>query len=291
MWGDRDPWTASEARGGLSYYHSLGYVPVDKTAESVSRTIEYSFDDYCVSVVAKGLGKSDDYTRLTDWSKNYKNVFNPETNFFGPRKFDGTFNDREHDTLGFTEGDKWTYAFGAVHDPAGMINLMGGNEKFAAKLDSNFSQHHYHHDNEPGHHYIYLYDYCGQPWKTQELVRTNTIINYRNQPLGINGNDDCGQMSAWYIFGVMGFYPVTAGSGIYAIGAPQFPKLILHYKADEKDRQLEIVAKNLSRENKYVQKVSLDGRPINSPFISHTDLINGKYLLFDMGPEPNYNWK
>jgi predicted alpha-1,2-mannosidase len=291
LWGDRDPWTSNEVRGGLSYYHSLGYVPVDKTAESVSRTIEYSYDDYCVSVVARDLGKTDDYIRLKDWSNNYKNVFNRETGFFGPRKFDGTFNDREHDEEGFTEGDKWTYAFGAMQDPAGMIDLMGGNEKFAAKLDSNFSQHHYHHDNEPGHHYIYLYDYCKQPWKTQELVRTNILFNYRNQPLGINGNDDCGQMSAWYIFGVMGFYPVAPGSGIYAIGAPQFPKLILHYKVDEKDRQLEIVAKNLSAENKYVQKVSLDGRPINSPFISHADLINGKYLLFEMGSKPNYNWK
>jgi predicted alpha-1,2-mannosidase len=291
LWGDRDLWTSNEVRGGLSYYHSLGYVPVDKTSESVSRTIEYSFDDYCVSVVAKEMGKTDDYNRLKAWSNNYKNVFNPQTGFFGPRKFDGTFNDPEHEEEGFTEGDKWTYAFGAMQDPAGMIELMGGNEKFAAKLDSNFSGHHYHHDNEPGHHYIYIYDYCGQPWKTQELVRTNTRINYLDQPLGINGNDDCGQMSAWYLFGVMGFYPVTPGSGMYAIGAPQFPQIILHYKSGNENHQLEIVAKNLSEENKYVQRVSLDGKTISSPFIRHTDLINAKNLVFEMGPRPNYNWK
>ncbi|MDP4130416.1 MAG: GH92 family glycosyl hydrolase [Bacteroidota bacterium] len=289
LWADRDPWTASEARAGMSYEHAVGYVPVDKTSESVSRTIEYSYDDYCVSVVAKDLGKTDDYNLLTQWSKNYKNLFIPETGFFGPRKFDGTFN--VPDTVGFTEGDKWTYAFGAMHDPAGMIALMGGNEKFAAKLDSNFTQGHYHHDNEPGHHYIYLFDYCGQPWKTQELVRTHTRFNYRDEPLGINGNDDCGQMSAWYIFGVMGFYPVAPGSGIYAIGAPQFPRLTLHYKVGNQDRQLNIVARNLSAENKYIQKVSLDGKPIEHPFISHADLINGKDLVFEMGPKPNYNWK
>jgi predicted alpha-1,2-mannosidase len=290
-WGDRDLWTASEARGGLTYYHSIGYVPVDKTAESVSRTIEYSFDDYCVAAVAKSMGKNDDYLRLMDWSRNYKKVFNPESGFFAPRKFDGDFNDPKFQDTGFTEGDKWTYAFGAMHDPEGMIELMGGNEKFAAKLDSNFTQGHYHHDNEPGHHYIYLYDYCGQPWKAQELVRTNTVINYRNEPLGINGNDDCGQMSAWYIFGVMGFYPVTPGSGTYAVGAPQFSKLSLHYKAYGSDRTLEIVANNLSKENKYVQKVTIDGKPVSKPFINHADLVNATLLVFEMGPEPNKNWK
>jgi len=169
--------------------------------------------------------------------------------------------------------------------------LMGGNKKFAALLDSNFNGNHYHHDNEPGHHYIYLYDFCGQPWKTQELVRVHTRINYRNEPLGINGNDDCGQMSAWYIFGIMGFYPAPA-SGLYSIGAPQFPELTINYKTpDGQPHKLTIVAKNLSEENKYVQSVSLDGKVIDRPFVSHSDLINGKYLLFEMGPKPNYNWK
>jgi predicted alpha-1,2-mannosidase len=291
LWGDRERWQASEARGGLSYYHSLGYVPVDKTLESVSRTIEFSYDDYAAAMFAKAMGKTDDYNRFIAWSKSYQNVFNKETGFFGPRKFDGSFLDRQHENDGFTEGDKWTYAFGAMHDAKGMIGLMGGNEKFAAMLDSNFSGNHYHHDNEPGHHYIYLYDYCGQPWKTQELVRLHTTINYRNEPLGINGNDDCGQMSAWYIFGIMGFYPVAPGSGEYAIGAPQFPRILLHYKIEGKSRELEILAKNLSVENRYIQRVSLDGKSITTPFISHADLTAAKTLVFEMGPKPNYNWK
>ncbi len=291
-WADRDSWTAAEARGGLSYYHSLGYVPVDKTAEAASRTIEFSFDDYCVAQMAKALGKTEDYDRLIGWSKNYANVFNKETGFFAPRKFDGTFNSREKENEGFTEGDKWTYTFGAMHDAPGMIELMGGNEKFAKLLDSNFSGGHYHHDNEPGHHYIYLYDYCGQPWKTQELVREHTRFDYRNQVLGLNGNDDCGQMSAWYLFGIMGFYPVAPSSGFYAIGAPQFPKLTINYKTpDGKAVKLEIIANNLSEENKYVQSVKLDGKKIDHPFISHADLTNGSQLVFEMGAKPNYNWK
>ena len=191
---------------------------------------------------------------------------------------------------GFTEGDQWTYAFGAMHDVPGMITMMDGREKFIAKLDENFSGKHYRHDNEPGHHYMYLYDYCGQPWKTQELVRKQVTENFRNQPIGINGNEDCGQMAAWYIFGVMGFYPVTPASGMYAIGAPQFPSLSLQFTANGKPRLFSIIAKNLSEQNKYIQKVELDGQPLNSPFISHAQIVNGRQLVFEMGPAPNYNW-
>jgi predicted alpha-1,2-mannosidase len=290
-WGDRERWFGNEARGGLSYYHSLGYVPVDRVLESVSRTLEFSYDDFCVGVMAREMGKTEDYQRLEGWSKNYRNIYNRQTGFFGPRKFNGDFEDQSKQNEGFTEGDKWTYAFGAVHDVPGMIALMGGNEKFAAMLDSNFLGNHYQHDNEPGHHYIYLYDYCGQPWKTQELVRKHVNLNYKNQPLGLNGNDDCGQMSAWYIFGTMGFYPVAPGSGIYAIGAPQFPRLTLSYANNGKASTLTIVANNLSEANKYVQKVTLDGKTIDHPFISHAELVGAQQLVFDMGPNPNYNWK
>ncbi|HOW90036.1 MAG TPA: GH92 family glycosyl hydrolase, partial [Elusimicrobiales bacterium] len=257
-WGDRDLWTAYEARGGLSYYHSLGYVPADRTMESVSRTLEYAYDDFAVSVLAKDLGKSEDYARLTAWSKNYANLYNKETGFMAPRLYNGKWHDDPRE--GFTEGSPWTYLFCVMQDVPGMIELMGGKEKFAAKLDENFSGGHYRHDNEPGHHYIYLYDYAGQPWKTQELARAHTRANFRNEPLGINGNDDCGQMSAWYIFGVMGFYPVTPGTDIYAIGAPQFPEMTLKLTAGGKPRELRIIARNLSEENKYIQSVTLNGR-------------------------------
>ena len=289
-WGDRDPWTSYEARGGLTYYLSLGYVPVDKTSESVSRTIEFGIDDYCVAQMAKEMNKTDDYTRFMQNSKNYKNLYNPSTGFFAPRMNNGDWN--ADPTAGFTEGSKWTYLFGAMHDPKGMIALFGGSKAFASKLTENFEGNHYRHDNEPGHHYIYLFDYCGEPWKTQELIRKHTSIeNFRNQPIGINGNDDCGQMSAWYIFGVMGFYPVVPASGIYSIGAPQFPKMVLNRKVKGKSHQLEIVANNLSKDNKYVQSVTLDGKSIDSPFISYKELINGNKLVFEMGVKPNYNWK
>ena len=295
-YADRDKWTSFEARAGLTAFNAIGYVPFGKTAESVSRTIEYSSDNYSVAQMAKALGKTADYDRIIAWSRNYRNLYDPGSGFFIPKRADGQFlTVNPLNPLGrqdgFTEGDQWTYLFGAMHDVPGMIELMGGNEKFAAKLDENFNGNHYHHDNEPGHHYIYLYDYCGQPWKAQELVRKHTSINYRNQALGINGNEDCGQMGAWYIFGVMGFYPVTPASGIYAIGAPQFPKLTVHYKAGGLAKTLTIVAENISADNKYVQRVSLDGRAIQHPFISHAELLRGSRLVFTMGPMPNKEWK
>ncbi|MEO5997966.1 MAG: GH92 family glycosyl hydrolase [Chitinophagaceae bacterium] len=296
LYSDRDKWTGFEARAGLTYYKTMGYVPFGKTAESVSRTIEYSVDDYCVAQFAKAIGKTSDYTTILQQSKNYKNLFDPGSGFFIPKNADGKFHvfnpkDKLGRQDGFTEGDQWTYAFGAMHDVPGMIELMGGNEKFAAKLDENFEGKHYRHDNEPGHHYIYLYDYCGQPWKTQELVRKHTTENFRNQPLGINGNEDCGQMAAWYIFGVMGFYPVASASGMYAIGAPQFPKLTLNYSVNGAPRSLQILANNISEENKYIQKVMLDGKLLDKPFISHKEIISGRKLVFEMGPEANKDWK
>jgi predicted alpha-1,2-mannosidase len=289
-WYDRESWTAYEARAGSTYYHSIGYVPVDKTAESVSRTVEFGIDDYCVAQMAKGLGKSDDYKWLIKNSENYKNLYNPTTGFLAPRKRNGDWN--ADATAGFTEGSKWTYLFGAMHDPEGMIKLLGGKNAFSKKLTENFEENHYRHDNEPGHHYAYLFDYCGEPWKTQELIRKHTSVeNFRNQPLGINGNDDCGQMSAWYIFGVMGFYPVVPASGMYSVGAPQFPKVTLTRNLKGKSHSLEIIANNLSGTNKFVQSVTIDGKPINKPIISYNELSNGNKIVFEMGAKPNFNWK
>ena len=292
-YADRDLWTGYEAQAGLTYFKTLGYVPVDKTAESVSRTIEYAVDDYAVAQMAKALGKTNDYKQLMQLSKNYKNLYDAKSGFMLPRKLNGQWDEKnkEGGWEGFTEGGQWTYAFGAMHDAPGMIEMMGGKEKFAAKLDSNFAFKHYRHDNEPGHHYIYLYDYCEQPWKTQELVRKHTTENFRNAPIGINGNEDCGQMAAWYIFGVMGFYPVAPASGEYAIGAPQFPELTLNFTAGGKPRTFHIIAINLSEENKYIQKVTLDGKLLTKPFISHQQIVKGAKLVFEMGANPNYSWK
>jgi predicted alpha-1,2-mannosidase len=284
-WGDRDLWTSFEARGGLTNYHKLGYIPVDKTRESVSRTIEYTIDDYAVAQVAKGLGKYDDYKQLMAWSKNYQNVYNSSTGFMAPRNADGQFSAKPDS--GFTEGTKWTYTFGAMHDVPGMIKLMGGEKKFAEKLSKNFNEGHYRADNEPGHHYLYLFNYCGMPWKTQELVRQHTSSqNFRNLPIGINGNDDCGQTSAWYIFNTLGFYPVAPASGYYSIGAPQFPYMVLNLQHGKK---LIIQAKDLSAKNKYVKEVTFNGKPIKDFLISHQDIVEGGTLAFTMTGTPQKN--
>lgn len=279
-YGDRNYWESFEGRAGASYYHSIGYVPDDKTAESVSRTLEYAYDDWCIAQVAKDMGKHEDYERLMQFSQNYKNLYHASKGFFLPRNYDGTWMDMDdHSRHGLTEGSKWTYLFCVLQDIPGMIEMMGGKDKFSEKLDQNFDGNHYRHDNEPGHHYAYLYDYCGKPWKTQELVRKHVRDNYKDAPDGLNGNDDCGQMSAWYIFSVMGFYPVTPGSNEFAIGAPQFPEVILRLQ----DHDLSIKAENLSEENRYVQSLFLDGKEILKPFINYFDLIGAKEIRFVMG--------
>ncbi|MBQ8424329.1 MAG: GH92 family glycosyl hydrolase [Coprobacter sp.] len=286
-YGDRDRWTSYEARAGASYYHTIGYVPDDKTAESVSRTLEHAYDDWCVAQVARDMGKTSDYESLIRWSQNYRNIYNVEAGFMLPRNYNGDWIQLDdHNRHGLTEGSKWTYLFCVLQDVPGMIELMGGKEAFAAKLDRNFVENHYRHDNEPGHHYIYLYDYCDRPWKTQELARKHTRVNYRNSPDGVNGNDDCGQMSAWYLFSVMGFYPVTPGSNTFAIGAPQFPQIDMKLCVDGKEKVLKITAENLSDENLYVEKIYIDGEEHTSSFFNYFDIIHADNIRFVMTDKP-----
>lgn len=283
-----ETWNGYKGRPGLTYYKSLGYVPSDKTEESVSRTLEYAYDDFCVAQVAKGLHKTADYNLLMKRSLNYKNVYNAKTGFMAPRLLNGNWaNDA---TVGFTEGSPWTYLFCVMQDIPGLIQLMGGERYFSNKLDENFANDHYRHENEPGHHYIYLYDYCRQASKTQALLHQQLSLNYQNAPGGINGNDDCGQMSAWYLFSALGFYPVTPGTDRYALGVPHFPKTVLYLKNGANKHPFEIIAKNLSPRNKYVQHVTLDGNPLSIPFITHAEILNGKSLVFIMGPVPTDQW-
>jgi len=294
-WIDRAPWTAFEARGGLSWYKSLGFVPQDKTDESVSRTLEFAYGDFCVAQLAKAVGKKDDHEMFMKRSRNYKNLYDPAQGFMRPKKADGSWDEeswasREDRKPGFTEGSPWTYLFCEMQDIPGMIALMGGEQKFAAKLDENFSGGHYRHDNEPGHHYTYLYDYCGQPWKTQEKVRETMASQYHNSPDGLSGNDDCGQMSAWYIFSAMGFYPVTPGSPVYAIGSPLFEKATIMLDKPYKKGTFTVIAKNQSPKNKYIQSATLNGEPLRKPFIQHADIAKGSTLIFVMGPQPNKKW-
>ncbi len=287
-WADRAPFTFIEARAGLYWLKKLGYVPVDKTNESVSNTIEGSYDDFCVAQVAKANGKLDDYTMLMKRSKNYQNVYNPATGMMAPRKADGTWN--EDTRAGFTEGSPWTYLFGPQHDIPGLIDLMGGKENFIKKLTQNFRGVHYIHMNEPGHHYTYLYDYVGQPWRTQYMVNLNRRFLYRNNPDGMDGDDDCGQMSAWYVFSALGFYPVTPGTDVYAIGTPQFTKATVYFDPANREKKFEIIARHVSVRNIYIQAVTLNGKKLAEPFLHHADIMNGGTLEFEMGSKPNKSW-
>jgi predicted alpha-1,2-mannosidase len=294
-WSDRAPWTAYEARGGLTWYKALGYVPIDKTDESVSNTLEFAYDDFCVAQLAKAVGRMADYEMFMKRSRNYQNIYDSAVGFMRAKRADGSWDEEswastEDRKPGFTEGSPWTYLFCVMQDVPGMIKLMGGDERFAAKLDENFAGGHYRHDNEPGHHYTYLYDYAGQPWKTQERVREAMVAHYHNAPDGLSGNDDCGQMSAWYIFSAMGFYPVTPGSTLYAIGSPLFARATIMLGGPYRKGPFTVIARNQSPENKYIQSATLNGKPLNEPFIRHADIANGSTLVFRMGARPNKKW-
>jgi predicted alpha-1,2-mannosidase len=280
-WYDREPHTPYEARGGLTYYKSLGYIPVDKTAESASRTLEDSYDDWCVAQVAKALGKTKEYQFFLDRSLNYEHLFNKMTGFMQARNSDGSWADPKD---GWTEGNTWVYTWAVMHDIPGLIQLMGGKEKYNARLDEHFSGGHNQHSNEPSHHYGYLYDYSGQPWKTQAKVREIAAAEYANLPSGIDGDDDCGQMSAWYLFTALGFYPVNPASGDYMIGSPLFSKMTLTLA---NGNHFTVSAENNSAKNVYIQSATLNGRPLAIPVIRYADIVAGASLKLVMGAAPS----
>lgn len=288
-WDDRALWTGYEARAGLSWYKKLGYVPVDKTSESVSRTLEFAYDDFCVAQVAKAAGRQEEAAFFLERSRNYRNVYNAKTGFMAPKNADGTWH--KNRKSGFTEGGPWTYLFCVMQDIGGMIDLMGGKEAFSKKLEKGFGGiFRYVHENEPGHHYCYLYNYVGQAWKTQQKVAKYRQSKYRNKPFGLNGDDDCGQMSAWYVFSSMGFYPVTPGSDVYAIGTPLFPKVTVRPDPENQSIEFVIKAENVSVINIYVQSAKLNGVLLESPFLHHADIVNGGILEFEMGKQPVKGW-
>jgi len=287
-WADRANWSGYEARAGLSWYKKLGYIPVDKTNESVANTLEGAYDDFCVAQVAKAAGNTADYDMLMKRSKNYVNLYNDSTGFMAPRNADGTWGNNPN--AGFTEGSKWTYLFCVQHDVPGLINLMGGREQYLKKLNANFKGMHYVHENEPGHHYCYLFDYAKEAWRTQQLVAKYRRTKYRNMPYGMNGDDDCGQMSAWYVFSSLGFYPVTPGTDVYAIGTPLFPKATLYPNPEDRNIKFEIIAHHVSKRNIYVQKVTLNGEELTEPFLHHADIESGGQLIFEMGSKKRKGW-
>ena len=281
-WADREEHTPYEARGGLTYFKELGYIPTDKTAEAASRTLEDSYDDWCVAQVALRLGKYHEYEFFLHRSLNYQHIYNKDTGFMQGRKANGSWADEKD---GWTEGDHWVYTWAVFHDLPGLVDLMGGSDPYNAKLDEHFKGGHNVHSNEPSHHYGYLYDFSGQPWKTQAKVREIAAAEYANLPSGIDGDDDCGQMSAWYLFTALGFYPVNPASGQYMIGSPLFTKMTLRLA---NGKTFTVEAENNSEKNVYVQSATLDGKTLHVPVITYDEILQGATLNFVLGPEPSH---
>ena len=274
-WGDRALWNGSyEARGGLTDYLKLGYVAEDITDESVARTLEFALDDYCIAQMANKLGYEEDYKILMRRAKNYKNLYNPQTGFFNAKNKDGTWANAH---AGFTEGSNWVYLFCVMQDVAGMIELMGGKKAFIDKLDTTFDGGHYRHDNEQGHHYAYLYNHCNRLDLTQIRIPPILESHYKNKPDGLSGNDDCGQMSAWYIFSCMGFYPLTPASGEYALGIPRFNNITVELP---KGKVLHIKADNPAK-NKKLTSIKFNNKKLKQAFIPVDELMNGGMLEFN----------
>ncbi len=290
---------------GLRPYRERGYIPAEMENESVSKTLEYAYDDWCIAAVAKALGKEEDYSYYMKRAAYYQNHFDRETQFMRGKlatgewriPFDPLFSHHRLDD--YTEGNAWQYTWFVPHDVEGLIRLFGGREAFVLKLDSLFSLEEevkgdhsspdisgligqYAHGNEPGHHVAYLYNYAGQPWKTQAMVRRILTEMYKAEPDGLSGNEDCGQMSAWYILSAMGFYPVNPADGLYVLGSPLFDEVVLNT-----GKTFRIVVRDNSDLNMYIQKATLNGKPLNRSFISHQDIIEGGLLEIEMGPEPN----
>jgi len=290
---------------GLRAYIDQGFISMEDERESVSKVLEYAYDDWCIAEVARMLGKTADYERYSARAQSYKNVFDSSAGFMRPRSNGNwlePFDPREV-TFGFTEANSWQYTFFAPQDVSGLIALMGGRRQFAEKLDQLFATDsrttgreqvditgligQYAHGNEPSHHMAYLYNYVGQPWKTQSRVRQIIAQFYKPDPDGLIGNEDCGQMSAWYVLSAAGFYPVTPGSTVYVIGSPLFPEMRFNL---ENGKSFVVRASGVSERNVYVQLATLNGRPYNKSFLLHRDLMAGGELVFRMGPRPSFRW-
>lgn len=303
---------------GLAGYKKRGYISMEDENESVSRTLEYAYDDWCIAQMALAIAtkrleefrktnvirRDISFSEYEDYSRRaryFENLFDPKTGFMRPKKNGGfvePFAPNEV-TFGFTEGNSWQYSFFVPHDVEHLIKLHGGREKFTAKIDELFNTDQklagreqadltgligqYAHGNEPSHHIAYLYNYIGQPWKTQKLVRKIMDEFYKNAPDGLIGNEDCGQMSAWYILSASGFYPVAPGDGVYAFGTPLFPEMTYRL---ENGKTFTVKAKNISAKNTYILNAKLNGAPYKKAYLTHADLMKGGVLEFAMIDTP-----
>ena len=303
---------ASVATANVDYFEGIGeykkhhYVPDDRSHSSVSKTLEYAYDDWCIAQIAKKAGNTSIEKEFLERSEYYNNVYDPTFGFMRPKLSDGTFR-KDFDPMdthgqGFIEGNAWNYGLYVPQNIDKMVSMMGGKERLTQHLDSLFTMEiadkyiekheditrdgiigNYVQGNEPGHHIPYLYNWTGHPEKTQARVRMIMDTMYGPTVEGLCGNDDAGQMSAWYIFSSLGFYPVTPGSPYYALGSPMVKEAIIHL---DNGKTLKIIAKNQSKENVYVNKVTLNGKSVDGSLISHQDLMEGGELIFEMSNKP-----
>ena len=288
---------------GIGDYMKYGYVPADKSSNAASKTLEYAYDDYCISQMAAKMGKADIAAAYAKRAQAFNYTWDAGTGFMRALRSDGTFQSPfdplSTERQGFIEGNAWNYSLYVPQDPMKLIALHGGNKKFITHLDSLFNvkldeKHfaeseditaagligNYVHGNEPSHHVPYLYVFAGAPWKTQERIHQIVKTMYRNATDGLCGNDDCGQMSAWYIFSSIGFYPVCPGSNEYVIGSPSVDKATLNL---ENGKQFIVKATNLNEKNIYIQRILLNGKPLNGYILKHEDIMNGGMLELVMG--------
>ncbi len=297
--------SANQQSAGLASFVKNGCVLATDEGESVSKTLEYAFDDWCIAMMAKSLNNTADYNTFIERAQYYKNIYDDSTGFMRA-KMNGTwFSPFKPNEVNFnyTEANSWQYSFYVPQDINSLMELHGGKNKFADKLDSMFLADvktsgreqaditgligQYAHGNEPSHHMAYLYNFAGKPFKTQEIVHKIQYELYKNSPDGLCGNEDCGQMSAWFVFSSLGFYPVTPGSNIYIIGTPLFSKSVISVA---NGNNFTVVAKNISTENFFIQSAKLNGIVYNKTFITSKDLLKGGELIFEMGSTPSANW-
>ncbi len=303
--------SAAQDIRGTNFYREYGYIPADKDGWSVTKTLEYAFDDWAIAQVAKYLGREEDYKRFINRSKSYKALFDPQTLFMRGKlsngewvePFDPFYSEHGFDGL-YIEGTAWQHSWFVPHDVQGLIELFGSEEAFIGHIDSTFNVSsavtgenasmdisgligQYAHGNEPSHHIAYLYNYAGQPWKTQERVRQIMTELYSTGPDALAGNDDCGQMSAWYIFSALGFYPVNPAEGIYVLGSPLVKNAIVNL---EGGKTFKIIAENNASDHPYIQEVYLNDEKLENSYIRHGQIIQGGTLKFVMGKSPNKEW-
>lgn len=302
--------SSANAREDHERYAKEGYVASGGAdLQGSSRTLEYAYDDWCIAQFAEAIGAEEDAKLYRQRAQNYRKVWDPEVGFMRGRDQEGkwlpNFDPADARAASFTEGNAWQYTWSVMQDIPGLIELMGGPDKFAAKLDALWVAPpttikegqppdvsgligQYAHGNEPSHHVAYLYDFVGQPWKTQERVREILTTLYHDNPDGLSGNEDCGQMSAWYVWSALGLYPVNPASGIYMIGAPLFPRAAVSLAQTKKTFTVE--AANVSPTNLYIQSATLNGQPLDRTWVTHQEVMAGGKLAFVMGPKPNKTW-